>query len=139
MCSPRRAPRLLRGLRCRLDYFLARVPAWIRVAVEFRHASWHDETVVALLERHQAGYRVMSGANLPCILRATGPFVYLRLHGPDTSYLYGGSYSDADLHWWAERIRECEAGGQDVYACFNNDGDGNAVRNAETLHSLLGQ
>jgi uncharacterized protein YecE (DUF72 family) len=123
----------------RLDYFLARVPAWIRVAVEFRHPSWHDETVVALLERHQAGYCVMSGANLPCILRATGPFVYLRLHGPDTSYLYGGSYSDADLHWWAERIREWEAGGQDVYAYFNNDGDGNAVRNAETLRSLLGQ
>ena len=25
----------------------------------------------------------MSGANLPCILRATAPFVYVRLHGPD--------------------------------------------------------
>ncbi|MGB0096262.1 MAG: DUF72 domain-containing protein [Solirubrobacteraceae bacterium] len=65
-----------------LDYFLARLPAWMRVAVEFRHPSWHDETVFALLERHQAAICVMSGANLPCLLRATAPFVYLRLHGP---------------------------------------------------------
>jgi uncharacterized protein YecE (DUF72 family) len=122
----------------RLDYFLARVPGWVRVAVEFRHPSWHDEAVLAVLERHQTAYCVMSGANLPCLLRATAPFVYLRLHGPDTSYLYGGSYADADLHWWAERIREWETAGQDVYAYFNNDGDGHAVRNAQTLRGLLG-
>jgi uncharacterized protein YecE (DUF72 family) len=121
----------------RLDYFLARVPAWMRVAVEFRHPSWHDETVFALLERHQTAYCVMSGANLPCVLRATAPFVYVRLHGPDAGRLYSGSYSDADLRWWAERIREWEAAGRDVHAYFNNDGDGHAVRNAETLRGLL--
>jgi hypothetical protein len=66
LCSTRLAPRLLSGLRCTLmDYFLARVPAWMRVAVEFRHPSWHDETVFALLERHQAAYCVKSGAYLP--------------------------------------------------------------------------
>ena len=27
----------------RLDCFLARLPAWMRVAVEFRHPSWHDD------------------------------------------------------------------------------------------------
>jgi hypothetical protein len=32
----------------------------------------------------------MSGANLPCVLRATAPFVYVRLHGPDEHHLYAG-------------------------------------------------
>jgi uncharacterized protein YecE (DUF72 family) len=51
--------------------------------------------------------------------------------------LYGGSYSDADLMWWADRIREWHAAGQDVYVYFNNDGNANAVRNARTLQHLL--
>jgi uncharacterized protein YecE (DUF72 family) len=121
----------------RLDYFLARIPGWMRVAVELRHPSWYDDEVFALLERHAAAYCVMSGAHLPCVLRATAPFVYVRLHGPDTEHLYGGSYSDADLHWWADRLQEWEGSGRDVYAYFNNDGGGNAVRNAETLRALL--
>ena len=121
----------------RLDYFLGAMPPWIRVAVEFRHDSWHSEEVFALLERHGAAYCVMSGAGLPCILRATAPFVYVRLHGPDADNLYGGSYSRDDLAWWAGRIREWESAGLDVFAYFNNDGDGNAVRNAESLRAML--
>jgi len=121
----------------RLDFFLGALPGWIRVTVEFRHPSWHVEEVFRLLERHGAAYCVMSGAGLPCILRATTDFVYLRLHGPDHDALYGGSYSDADLAWWADRIREWEADGREVYAYFNNDGGGNAVRDAESLRRLL--
>ena len=67
----------------RLDYFLSALPGWIRVCVEFRHPSWDDDAVYALLERHGAAYCIMSGAGLPCVLRATAPFVYVRLHGPD--------------------------------------------------------
>lgn len=80
----------------------------------------------------------MSGAHLSCVLRATAPFVYVRLHGPDTNFLYGGSYSDDDLRWWAQRIREWAEQGREVFAYFNNDGGGNAVRNAWTLKSFLG-
>ena len=34
-----------------------------------------------MLEHHQAAYCVMSGARLPCVLRATAPFAYVRMHG----------------------------------------------------------
>jgi uncharacterized protein YecE (DUF72 family) len=108
------------------------------VAVEFRHPSWHTEEVFALLERHGAAYCVMSGAGLPCVLRATAPFVYVRLHGPDDQYLYAGSYPSGDLRWWADRVREWRDDGRDVYAYFNNDGYGHAVRNAEELRALIG-
>ena len=121
----------------RLSYFLSLVPEWIRLAVEFRHPSWHDEGVFALLAAHDAAYCVMSGARLPCELRATTDFAYVRMHGPDHHYLYAGSYSDTDLRWWADRIREWDADGKDVFVYFNNDGDANAVRNARTLSALL--
>jgi len=121
----------------RLAYFLAQVPDWMQVTVEFRHDSWHTEAIFKLLEQHGAAYCIMSGAHLPCVLRVTAPFVYIRLHGPDANFLYGGSYSDADLNWWAERIREWVNMGKEVYAYFNNDGGGNAVRNAETLQAML--
>jgi len=121
----------------RLEGFLGKMPRWIPVAVEFRHPSWHREDVWELLERYGAAYCVMSGAHLPCILRATAPFVYVRLHGPDAEQLYGGSYSDADLRWWADRIHEWQVQGRGVWAYFNNDWEGNAVRNAERLRELI--
>ena len=110
----------------------------MRVAVEFRHPSWHREEIFQLLERSGAAYCIMSGSRLPCILRATAPFVYVRLHGPDQQHLYGGSYSDDDLRWWADRLREWEVQQRDVFVYFNNDGGGNAVRNAGTMRALLG-
>jgi uncharacterized protein YecE (DUF72 family) len=121
----------------RLDYFLGQLPAGMTVAVELRHPSWDDPAVYAMLQRHAASYVVMSGAGLPCVLTATAQLVYLRLHGPDHYNLYAGSYSREDLHWWAERIREWVEQGHDVLAYFNNDGDGNAVRNARDLRAIL--
>lgn len=123
----------------RLAYFLGRVPAGLKVAAEFRHPSWHREEVFALLERRGAAYCVMSGARLPCVLRATAPFVYVRLHGPDREHLYAGSYNGDDLRWWADRVRGWEAAGREVFVYFNNDGGGHAVRNADGLRHLLGR
>jgi uncharacterized protein YecE (DUF72 family) len=122
----------------RLAYFLQALPWWVRVAVEFRHPSWHDEDVFALLESHGAAYCVMSGAQLPCILRTTADFAYVRMHGPDDQHLYAGSYTDDNLRWWAGRLREWDQAGQDVFVYFNNDGGAHAVRNARTLRSMLG-
>ena len=51
--------------------------------------------------------------------------------------LYAGSYSSDDLRWWADRIREWTDQGRNVFAYFNNDGDGNAVRNARELRTLI--
>lgn len=121
----------------RLDWFLGRLPWWVRVTVERRHPGWHTEEVFELLERHGAAYCAMSGAGLPCVLRATAPFVYVCLHGPSEDWLYAGSCPDDDLSWWADWIREWEGSGRVVYVYFNNNGDGHAVRNARMLRELL--
>jgi uncharacterized protein YecE (DUF72 family) len=120
----------------RLDFLLGCVPPWMRVVVVFRHDSWVDDAVLEILRRHGAACCVMIGAGLSCVLQATAPFVDVRLHGPDHHHLYGGSYSD-DERRWSDRIREWDGAGLDVYAYFNNDGAGNAVRNASTMLGLI--
>ena len=122
----------------RLRWFLDAVPRDWRLAMEFRHGSWECEDVFGLLERRGAAYVVKSGAGQACVLRATAPFVYVRFHGPSHEHLYGGSYSDADMWWWGERTREWLAQGRDVWAYFNNDHAGYAVRNAQMLRSAIG-
>jgi uncharacterized protein YecE (DUF72 family) len=121
----------------RLEHVLALLAGRVRVAVELRHPTWQCEDVYRLLERRGAASCVMSGAGLPCVLRATAPFVYVRLHGPDPQRLYAGSYPEHDLRWWADRLREWEAGGRDVYAYFNNDEHGFAVHDARRLLQLV--
>ena len=79
----------------------------------------------------------MSSTQLPCVLRLTAPFAYVRLHGPGR-HLHGGSCSGTDLIWRAERIRERAARGAGILACFNGDGDASAVRNARTLRGMPG-
>jgi uncharacterized protein YecE (DUF72 family) len=123
----------------RLDAFLSVVPSGQKTAVEFRHPTGDVEDTFAVLGRHGAAYCVMSGANLPCVLRATADFVFVRLHGPDRSHMYAGSYSEADLRWWADRIGEWRSQGRDAFAYFNNDGHGHAVRNALRLRELVGE
>jgi uncharacterized protein YecE (DUF72 family) len=61
----------------------------------------------------------------------------VRFHGPDREHLYAGSYSAEDLAWWADRFREWEGQGRHVYGYFNNDGGGNAVRDASALRAAL--
>ncbi|GAA2791284.1 DUF72 domain-containing protein [Mycolicibacterium pallens] len=122
----------------RLEHFLSLVPDWIRVAVEMRHPTWDAPAVYEILERYRAAYVVISGPGMPCVLRATTDLVYVRMHGPDTAPIYAGDYTEDDLRWWADRIREWEDQERRVLVYFNNDGHGHAVRNALRLRELLG-
>jgi uncharacterized protein YecE (DUF72 family) len=56
---------------------------------------------------------------------------------PHPHYLYAGFYPIQDLRWWAERLHEWDAAAKDVFVYFNNDGHGNAMRNALALRQLL--
>jgi len=42
-----------------------------------------------------------------------------------------------ESQWWAERLREWQGMGREVFVYFNNDGYGNAVRNARTLRAIV--
>ena len=65
----------------RLERVLDIASPELKLAFEFRHPSWDREKTYQTLERHKAGYCVMSGTNLPRLLRVTAPFAYVRFHG----------------------------------------------------------
>lgn len=84
----------------RLRALLARLPAGVRAAFEFRHASWDDPAVHQALS--EAGHALCAAEHArghdEAPLPRTAPWGYLRLRAPD--------YDDAELARWAERIRE---------------------------------
>lgn len=119
----------------RLSAFLDLLPGDLCHVFEFRHPSWLNETVFSLLEAHGAALCVVSLPEFPCLLRATAPFVYIRLHGAEAKY--SSCYSELELQWWAEQILGFLHDGKDVYAYFDNDACGYAVQNALRLRELV--
>lgn len=117
--------------------FLSQLPGQVRVAMELRHRSWHEEAVYEVLRRYGAAYVVMSGPGLTCRPVATSDLVYLRMHGPGDDGMYAGSYTDEALEEWAQQIRQWDGDGHRVVVYFNNDLGGHAVRNARKLKQLL--
>ena len=119
----------------RLATFLAAVPRDHPQAVEFRDRRWYRPEVNSMLG--EAGVALclhdMPGSAPPT--ERVGPLVYLRFHGSGARY--GGRYSDESLSTWAERIGAWAADGFPVWAYFNNDIGGHAVRDATRLRELV--
>ncbi|SEH10219.1 DUF72 domain-containing protein [Thermoleophilum album] len=108
-----------------------------RHAFEFRHESWFCEDVYELLQRHQAALVVAHrhpDASSP--RRLTAPFAYLRFHYGGGG---GGAYTTSELEDAAAWLQEVLRSGRDVYAYFNNDLAGHAVRDARRLRALLAE
>jgi uncharacterized protein YecE (DUF72 family) len=121
----------------RLDEFLAVAPRRIRWAVELRDPSWVHEEVFEVLERHGAALCIHD--LLPDHpWRLTTDWTYLRFHGPRAlREPYHGAYGARRLRPVADQIGSWLATGVDVYAYFNNDWDGNAVRDATRLREEI--
>jgi uncharacterized protein YecE (DUF72 family) len=118
----------------RLRGFLATAPNKHPQAIEFRDPSWYTDEVFALLRRSRFALCVhdMAGSAPPPVL--IGPFVYLRLHGPQR---YAGRYTDGMLREWADWLAEPRAAGRDIYVYFNNDIGGHAPRDAQRLRDMM--
>lgn len=114
---------------------LRALPGDARHCFEFRHPSWFDPDVYALLEEHRASLALGHDARreLPAA-SPVGRLAYLRLH-------YGargraGNYSRSELDTWRRRIAAWRSR-REVFAYLNNDWQGFAPRNALALRSGL--
>jgi len=116
----------------RLEAFLQAAPRDRRFAVEFRDPRWLCEPVYEILRRHGAALCVHDLVEKHP-REITADWTYLRFHGER----YAGSYSHQFLTAEALRIRRSLARGLDVYAYFNNDLGGHAVRNARDLRRYV--
>jgi uncharacterized protein YecE (DUF72 family) len=119
----------------RFEHFLGALPAGTTHVIEFRDQSWLTEEVFQLMERHGVAHCIHDMHPLQVPYRVTARTVYIRFHGDMENY---GDYRPATLATWAERIEDWNRRNLDVFAYFNNDIFGYAVKNALTLKSLLG-
>ncbi len=117
----------------RLAAALAALPEG-RHAFEFRHPSWFCEEVYALLRERGVALVIGDNPERPFQTRElTAPFTFVRFHFGDEA---DGNYSEQALARWADQIARWRDD-VDVYAYFNNDWAGYAVRNALRLRELL--
>jgi len=127
----------------RLTEFLEAIPVAARAAgfrcpchvIEFRDASWYDDRVFALLERHRVVLCLhdMQGSATERIV--AGPAVYVRFHFGTSKY--GGRYEDRRLDDWAAWLAARARDRLNVFAYFNNDTGGHAPRDAVRLRTRI--
>jgi uncharacterized protein YecE (DUF72 family) len=147
-------PPRFRADAARLKAFLADLHAVAparrtRHAFEFRDRSWFtDATFDALREANASlvptdmPFEVVAPPLRPrrkkgerVSVPLTADFVYLRRHGPGRTY--GSDYPPAMIRSDARAVRAWLAEGKDVFAFYNNDAKGYAVKNARLLEKLV--
>jgi uncharacterized protein YecE (DUF72 family) len=119
----------------RLRSFLKMLPRRRRYAFEFRHKSWYDDAVFALLQEHDIALCISDHRDAPSPWEPTASHVYLRAHGPGGSYQ--GSYSTKELRRWARTISAWHAQKREVTVYFDNDQKAAAPTDADRLVALM--
>jgi uncharacterized protein YecE (DUF72 family) len=119
----------------RLGSALAHLPPG-RHCVEFRHESWFVPEVYELLQRHGVALVIGDDPRRPFQTHElTTGWTLIRFHSGSRGLR--GNYSESELEEWAQQIetwrREIE-----VFAYFNNDREGFAIKNGLWLKERLG-
>ena len=118
----------------RLAFALEHLPPG-RHAFEFRHESWFTDDVLAALRARGVALVIGDHPERPWQSHElTADFTFVRFH-------YGhrgrrGNYSATELDEWARELERL-ASRADVFAYFNNDWEGFAVRNALGMRKRL--
>jgi len=99
----------------RLADVLAKLPAALRVAFEFRHESWFDDEVYALLRARNAALCIADTEEGATPAVATADIGYLRLRAVE--------YVDADLLRWLQTIRSIGGAWRDAYVFFKHEAE----------------
>jgi uncharacterized protein YecE (DUF72 family) len=111
----------------RLEDYLPLLPADIRFAFEFRHASWLTDAVYERLAKHNVALCLAESDKLEIPKVFTANFVYSRLRKAD--------YDEAARAAIAAQVRDLLAGGRDAYIYFKHEDDPRGAIWAEQLRS----
>jgi uncharacterized protein YecE (DUF72 family) len=107
-----------------------------RHCFEFRHESWFVDEVYELLRRHGVALVIGDTPTRPFQAHElTADWTFIRFHHGTRGR--NSNYSERELEEWAQRI-EGWAADHEVFAYFNNDWNGYAVRNGLWLRRRLG-
>ena len=111
------------------------IPARYKIALEVRHQSWFNKPVYKILKKRNISLVFSFGEGLPTEEVITADFIYIRMHGPGD--LYGSKYTKGQLKELADKIKRWQRKVKNIYVYFNNDTNGYAVENAQTLIEIL--
>jgi uncharacterized protein YecE (DUF72 family) len=120
----------------RLETLLEVLPREHRYTFEFRETSWVSPEINRILQRYNAAFCIYELAGYHSPFEVTADFTYVRLHGPAAGK-YQGSYSNAQLKTWAQRIEDWARQLKAVYIYFDNDQSGYAPENALKLKKMV--
>jgi uncharacterized protein YecE (DUF72 family) len=121
----------------RLTRFAKSLPRRYTYAIEFRHPSWLDHEVEAVLRRYRIANVAVSSQVMPMHFHPTAHFVYVRFHGLRDGAAH--DYTDSELEPWSEHLRRCARHGLKGFVYFNNDVNTRAPLNARRLMEMLGK
>lgn len=111
-----------------LSAFLRELPA-IRAAFEFRHESWLDEEIFALLRSRNVALCMADTEKLAAPTEVTADYGYLRLRRED--------YTAEDVARWAKFVRVNEAQWRDAFIYFKHEAAGIGPKLATQMFELL--
>jgi uncharacterized protein YecE (DUF72 family) len=114
-----------------LAAFLDDVPPGMRMAFEFRHASWFDDEIFALLKNKNIALCIADSEKIATPIVATADYGYLRLRRED--------YQVADVVRWAETVRAQKDNWSDAFIYFKHEESGIGPKLATQLLELLGE
>jgi uncharacterized protein YecE (DUF72 family) len=106
-----------------------------KLTFEFRDDSWFCSEVYKLLEKHNAALCIADSLKYSRKDIVTADFVYFRYHGREP--IYAADYSASEIRAEAKIISKLLDQKLNVFAYFNNDGRGHAIKNAKHLRKLL--
>jgi uncharacterized protein YecE (DUF72 family) len=112
-----------------LGEFLAELPSGVRAAFEFRHSSWFDDEVFALLQRHNTALCIAESGDLATPTQATADFGYLRLRRED--------YGSADIARWAQFVQAQKDRWSHTFVYFKHEESGVGPKLAQQLMDEL--
>lgn len=121
--------------RQRLADFLKLLKKKRPYVFEFRHRSWYDDSILDLLQKHDAALCLSDHHDAPSPWEVTARHVYVRGHGPGGRYR--GHYPDTTLQHWAKDIRKWKRQRRHVYVYFDNDQKSAAPVDAMRLREFL--
>jgi uncharacterized protein YecE (DUF72 family) len=121
--------------RERLASFLRMLPRRHRYVFEFRHPSWYEDDIFALLHDHDVALCLSDHHDAPSPWEVTAHHVYVRGHGPDGRYRH--HYPDKTLEDWARHIRRWKRQRREVFVYFDNDQKSAAPKDAKRLQDLV--
>jgi len=112
-----------------LAAFLEELPTGMRAALEFRHSSWFDDEVFALLKARNSALCIADSDKLSTPLEATADYGYFRLRRED--------YTTTDIERWADALKAKQACWSDAFVYFKHEEGGIGPKRAGEMLKLF--